>query len=294
MGGTYGRFKLWCEACSVRRGGFRTPAKRPVSQPELQKKDEIEPREGVVGFFDILGFQSYLKNDPDVRSRQALQVLLDIKAEVPGRIKKRVPEAVVGEMSWNVFADSILLAMPYPETKDRQGAESEKRRRWLTFLFSSVVLLDHMFDQGLPIRGAISFGRFFCQKNCLAGRAVVEAHELEQRINLSGAVLHESAAEEFRGLTPESFKSGDGIYVYATLLNYLVPEKEVSKKRLVLNQWALSDDHDNDDIAQLSAEAFWKHGKDIDDGAAQKLRNTEMLLRFVVATKRTLRSQGSV
>ena len=265
-----------------------------MSQPEQQKKREIEAMEGIIGFFDILGYGGYLKNDPDVRSKEALQVLLKIKQEVPGRIKKRVPEALVDELSWTIFSDSILLAMACPGTKDNQPAENNQRKRWLTFLFSSVVLLDHMFDQGLPIRGAISFGKYFCHENCLAGKAVVEAHELEQRINLSGAVLHESAERELRKLTLDSFKSGGGIYVYTTLFHYLVPEKEASNKRLVLNQWALRDHHDNDDIAQLAAEAFWKHGKDIDDGAAQKLRNTEMLLRFVVATKRALRSQRSV
>ena len=123
-----------------------------VSQPERQKTVEIQPREGVVGFFDILGFGSYLKNDPDIRSKQALQVLLQIKHEIPDTIKRRVPEALVGEMSWNIFSDSILLAMPYPETEDKQGAESNQKKRWKTFLLSSVVLLDHMFDQGLPIR----------------------------------------------------------------------------------------------------------------------------------------------
>jgi hypothetical protein len=268
-----------------------------MTQPEQQEKEVVEAREGVVGVFDILGFKGYLRNDPDVRSKHTLQVLLEINAAVSGRIKRRVPEAeaLVNEMSWSNFADSILFAMPYSETKDEQRAGIEQRKRWLTCLLWSVVLLDHMFDQGLPIRGAISFGRFFFHKskNCFAGRAFLEAHELEERINLSGAVLHESAEAEFRTLT-ESFKSGDGIYVYNILLDYLVPEKGACKKRLVLNQWALSDKHDNEDIAQLAAEAFWKHGKDIDDGAAQKLRNTEMLLRFVVATKRALRSRTSV
>jgi hypothetical protein len=265
-----------------------------MSRPEQQEKGLIEAREGIVGFFDVLGYEGYLKNDPDVRSKQALQVLLKIKDEVPGRIRKRVPGALADNLSWTIFSDSVLLAMPCPGTRDKQAAESDHGKRWLTFLLSSVVLLDHMFDQGLPIRGAIAFGRYFCHENCLAGGAVVEAHELEQRINLSGAVLHKSAEQELHRLTPDSFKSGDGIYVYTTLLNYLVPEKETSTKRLILNQWALNDKHDNEDIAQLAAEAFWKHGKDIDDGATQKLRNTEMLLRFVVATKRALRSERSV
>ena len=149
-----------------------------------------------------------------------------------------------------------------------------------------------MFDQGLPIRGAISFGKYFCHENCLAGKAVVEAHELEQRINLSGAVLHESAEREFRQANSRFFQ----IWRRDIRLHDSVPlpcaRKGTSNKRLVLNQWALRDHHDNDDIAQLAAEAFWKHGKDIDDGAAQKLRNTEMLLRFVVATKRALHPKG--
>jgi hypothetical protein len=264
-----------------------------MSQPGQQEKGKIEAREGIVGFFDILGYRSYLKNDPDVRSKQALQVLLKIKDEVPGSIRRRVPEALVEELSWTIFADSILLAMPCPGTEDKQAVEGDRGKRWMTFLLSSVVLLDHMFDHGLPIRGAIAFGRYFCHENCLAGRAVVEAHELEGKINLSGAVLHESAKEELRTLTQESFESGVGVYFRTTLFNYLVPEKEASNRRLVVNQWALRDHHDNDDIAQLAAEAFWMHGKDIDDGAVQKLRNAEMLLRFVVATKRTLRSPRS-
>lgn len=160
-----------------------------MSQPKPEEQGEVQAKEGIVGFFDILGYGSYLKNDPDVRSKQALRVLLDIKAELPASIKKRVTETLASHLSWNVFSDSILLAMPCPGISGKQGAESDQGKRWLTFLFSSVVLLDHMFDQGLPIRGAIAYGRYFCYENCVAGSAVVEAHQLEQRINLSGGVF---------------------------------------------------------------------------------------------------------
>ena len=93
-----------------------------MSQPEQQKKREIEAMEGIIGFFDILGYGGYLKNDPDVRSKEALQVLLKIKQEVPGRIKKRVPEALVDELSWTIFQTPSYLQwrVPEPRTTNRR------------------------------------------------------------------------------------------------------------------------------------------------------------------------------
>ncbi len=253
----------------------------------------IEVKQGVVGFFDVLGFQNYIKNDPDIASRSALEVILKIKTEAPEKIKARFHDKLLDEITWSVLSDTIVLSIPYSQKDDAGDAEEQtkqKRLRWLALLFSSVALMDHMFDQGLPIRGAISYGKYFVNEQSLAGKSIIDALSLTQKINLSTVVICSEGEEEMRKLlNPELFTKAMG--KAPVFFPYLVPLKGGEmQKLLVLNQWALHDNYDNNDIPQLVAQAFWKHDKDIDADVFQKFQNTEMLLRYVVAMKRSWRS----
>jgi|ERR1017187_1721200 hypothetical protein len=257
---------------------------------EQKNSAEIEAREGVVAFFDILGFENYLRNDPEVRSKEALQILLGIKEEGPKWVKKRLSYQFLDSVRWNTFSDTILLTIPYPN--DGEKIEKRKKECWLAILMSSVVLMKRMFDYGLPVRGAVSFGKFFIHEKepLFAGAPFFYAHSLAGKLNLSATALDALATKEVRDRFPEYFKPDKGVYLAMHLLNYLTPLKDSHEKMLILNQWALHDDLDNHDIAQLVAETFWKHGKDIDEKAAQKMRNTEMLLRYLISVKRHIRS----
>jgi hypothetical protein len=243
---------------------------------------EIEAKEGIIGFFDILGFKNYLKNDPNIRSKQALNIVLKLRKELPQRVKERIPHQIMDEVQWNILSDTIVLSIPYLK---QTGADDDKQKmlRWMALLLSSVALMDYMFEKGLPIRGAIAWGKYFVHDSSMAGSAIIDALTLSQKLNLSAAVLCPDSEKELRRMNFElQAKFSDSI-----CFPYLVPTKEGMKKLVVLNQWALNDFHsNNNDMRQLVAQAFWKHDKDIDEGAYEKLENTEMLLRHVNAIKR--------
>ena len=61
----------------------------------------------------------------------------------------------------------------------------EKWARWLALIFSSIALIDHMFEEGLPVRGAISHGKYFVNEQSVAGKSIIDALSLAQKINLS-------------------------------------------------------------------------------------------------------------
>src|ERR1017187_10426413 len=107
------------------------------------QKAQIEVKEGVVGFFDILGYQNYIKNDPDVASKGALEVILKIKTDAPEKIKARFHDKLLDEITWSVLSDTIVLSIPYPPKIPGDNADEEakkKRTRWLALLFSSAAL----------------------------------------------------------------------------------------------------------------------------------------------------------
>lgn len=254
---------------------------------EKEAEVKIEVKEGVIGYFDILGFKNYIKNDPDIGSKTALEVILKIKTAVPQKIKGRFSDDLaLNEVTWNVLSDTIVLSVPYllkkPDTTDEAN---NKVTCWAALMFSSIALMDYMFEQGLPIRGAISFGKYFANENSLAGKSIVEALTLSERLNLSTVAICPEAEKELRSvLDPEGHaKRWAKSPAY---FSYLTPLKDGMEKLLILNQWALHDKYTNCDIPQLVAQAFWKHGKDMDPSVFQKYQNTEMLLRYIVAMKR--------
>jgi hypothetical protein len=124
---------------------------------EKSNELKIEVKEGVIGYFDILGFKNYIKNDPDIASKNALEVILKVKTEVPQIVKSRFSNdtALLDEVKWSILSDTIVLSIPYPafDEQDIEKAKTAKRVRWGAIMFSAIALMDYMFDQGLPIRG---------------------------------------------------------------------------------------------------------------------------------------------
>jgi len=252
--------------------------------------ETIEVKEGVIGYFDILGFKNYIKNDPDVGSKNALEVILKVRTEVPKKTKQTfLSNEIFDDVTWTVLSDTIVLSVPYPPKKageDLEQENNEKAIRWAALLFSSIVLMDYMFDQGLPIRGAISNGKYFANSNSLAGKSIVEALTLAERLNLSAVAICPEAEKELTGILDLKTLVKEIWHKQPAYFSYLTPLKDKMDKLCILNQWALHDKYTNSDIPQLVAQAFWKHGKDIDMAAFQKYQNTEMLLRYLVAMKR--------
>jgi hypothetical protein len=179
---------------------------------------------------------------------------------------------------------------------DESCHPSKKPAQAATFLETALVLERVMFENGLPLRGAIAFGDFIVQQNVFAGKPIVEAIELGKNLDLAACVIDETAEKELRrliALTPGSWEGilDEGIENNGThLVRYAVPTKTVEKEpqqRLCLNlAWPRMlpgckslKEHPN--LRQYVLEQFWAHNKQVRPDVIPKVDNTEMFFRFL-------------
>lgn len=242
-------------------------------------------RTGLIGFFDILGYQNLLeRNEPETVAKDVLPILTSIGEKVakvlkempnvataptPAAIKKH--EELIRTMSWLVFSDTVLLTLPIDEVDP-----VAVRHSWMTFLVAVVVLQGELFGAGLPTRGAIEYGKFFVKDTCFAGRTIVTAYQLCHQIQIAACVFSEGAANEFRRMEENAKDTS----LYGTfVIEYLVPTKNGEKRLLAV--MAYTDNFNLPDIHHAVMHAFWGNKKDISLSARQKAENTEQRLEFI-------------
>jgi hypothetical protein len=135
----------------------------------MNVKNEIKT--GFIGWFDILGYRSFLERSDLAR---AVNVVREVQAKIHSagaerfegivasvpalqKEEKAVAREAFASMIWMIFADTVLLGLPIPEGEKIWKA----RLRIATFLeLAKYVHLDFFFA-GLPLRGAVSFGSFY-------------------------------------------------------------------------------------------------------------------------------------
>ena len=167
----------------------------------------LQTEHGVIAFFDILGYTTFLENNsPRDAAQIVVDVLLRAREEVPALIRDEFVridhvkvdhdfEQDMAAVRWLIFSDTILLTMPYAALPP--GAVTKANAwRWILFLIHVQLVHSHLFRRGLPIRGAIACGEYSVQENCFVGRSIVDAYRLAQTINLSAVVLTSAAAAE--------------------------------------------------------------------------------------------------
>ncbi len=247
--------------------------------PEL-----LKPQNGLIGYFDILGYQAFLENNPPERAaNQILASLLTIEKEVPEVVvsffsekwRKQI-EPIAKQIASLVFSDTILLTL---ETSD--GDDGQAPMRVGIFLIACSVLWHKMFSFGLPVRGVIHRGSFVMQKGCFAGRSIIEAYRRTAQLNCSASAV---TPEFVKWACKDIISKKGNALERGWILPYSIPLRSGQyEKGHILN---LSFGHSNEpifegDIRQLVHESFFKHGKDLEPGVDVKMDNTERLLRFV-------------
>jgi hypothetical protein len=239
---------------------------------------------GLVGFFDILGYQNLLeRNEPEKIAQDVLPILTNIGSETVKSLKKRFTERgiesdlldeAVQEMNWLVFSDTVLLTLPVSQT-DPVVADLF----WLTFLMAVVGLQQKLFDLGLPTRGAIEYGKFFVKATSFAGRTIVSAYQLCCQIELAACVLSEAATKEFHRVQQHISQRTNDTLLNTVVVEYLVPMKDHERHMLVV--MAQTYNIHAPDIHRDVMQAFWGNGKDISLSARLKAQNTEQWLEFL-------------
>ena len=239
---------------------------------------------GLIAFFDVLGYRSLLLNN-DVH--QCASIIQEILLGVPDQVRKKTEgRAQQFSLDWSnemrkslrnpiIFSDSIVWACAI-----KPGLQGGIEIQWLYFLLICCFFQRNMFDHGMPVRGAISFGEYFIVENCFAGRPIVEAHDLCEKLDLVSCAITPEA-DMVRPKGPVG-----GIDAFGgTLVDYPTPVKCKDKPQtLTLLNWAFTGgtflEPLGSDIRSRIVEACTKHNKPIQGSVDAKINNTEAFLHY--------------
>jgi hypothetical protein len=245
----------------------------------------MEIKEGIVGFFDILGYQEIIAND---EIEQTSAFVSDLFEKLPGEVEKTIKSIIAPEykvenkIEWNMFSDTILLNMPVVGIDFSFGP-------WQLFVITSICLLRQMFEKGVPVRGGIAYGKYFIADKCIAGKPIVDAHAIGQLQNWTGCCFDKTAENEYDKFTrlypaPEWKKIANQF-----VFKYIVPLKDSSNKLYTIN-WvnlfkALPPVFPDTNYRQTVLKSFSKNNKQLKPDVINKVNNTELFISYVKANK---------
>ncbi len=187
-----------------------------------------------VAFIDVLGFKEKIKNQSASelgnRYRHAIhnalgKSVLDIDFSGLPAFFPKMSSKDEYCISY-VFSDSIILS-----------SFDDSETNCLKLLVFTYRLMTMMIVQGFIIRGGISYGDMFIDRNesIFVGTALIEAYDLEINQEWVGITIHENVVNAF----PQIF---NGDLQFAEYLNYLfvrypVPMKHGEVKSLYTVNW---------------------------------------------------------
>jgi len=246
----------------------------------------METHTGLVGFFDILGYQNLLeRNEPEDIAQTVLPLLTKAQPEVTRGMKNLVEsfrksqgeaaaKDIIDSIKWLVLSDTILLTLPTDEPEE-VGFDFY----WMMFFVTCMSLQVKMFQAGLPLRGVINYGKFFVKETCFAGRTIVSAYQLCTRLEIAACVLTEDARRELDKQDKQD-KKQSGTSSYRSFVHeYLIPLKDEEKHFATLAAHTYNKNEPN--IHSQVLKSFWGHNKDVPMSVQRKISNTEQWLTFL-------------
>jgi hypothetical protein len=220
----------------------------------------VSPSNGLVGFFDILGYKSLLLNN---EIPETISIIKDAFIRAPAKLAEDlgtlkdikpyfVPEHVV-------FSDSILVYAPFgdPEYK-ALGIEF--------FLSYCRQVVGRLFLRGLPLRGAIAVGEYYVEGASFAGKPIVEAFELSNALQLAGCAITPSGEKEILASQAAA----------KMLVQHPVPLKSLGKQNLFMLDYLPA--IKNPLSRQWVIERFEAHNKRVSLEVIDKVNHTIELL----------------
>lgn len=138
---------------------------------------DTEPR--IVAFMDILGFKDIIDEYDSDQYSNILKELHDalelaIESSIEKMIDPKTKTDISKYLEYRMFSDCICISMPYIEF----GNDFHIQFHSLSVILRSYQFL--MMQKGFYIRGGISMGSFFADKNMIFSGGLVNAYKLEQ------------------------------------------------------------------------------------------------------------------
>lgn len=242
---------------------------------------------GLIGFFDILGYQNFLENNSATDSAlEVLNIITNVPVQVRSISNTNANEFAQEEVFFSqfdanfkhlVFSDTIIFTLNYPEGANIDWIGRARR----TMSDYSSILFAKMFKNGLPMRGAIHEGDFIVKDMCFAGKGIVEAYQLCQSLNMSGLVFSKQLGED---IDNANSSSKDNCFSHETYFTYLTPIKNGEEIKLLNVNWLEYLDEDEASLCRCDIESyvlrsFWGHQKDCSSAVDIKVHNTQKVIR---------------
>ncbi|MBW7957380.1 MAG: hypothetical protein H3C68_05750 [Deltaproteobacteria bacterium] len=245
----------------------------------------IQTNTGIIGYFDVLGYESFLENNSSEDGiKNVLKTISTIdentiedfiSAFKSVSIFSDLKRIFVEEFETRIFSDTIIVFARYKENEENEL----KLLRWFLFIIFGEMLYSKMFEFGLPVRGAIGFGKYSSVEYCFAGRPIIETYKQARELDLSACVFIESAEKEFDSLSPLSSIFAD--FFKEILPKYSVPLKNSQTKNLYTLLKARTNQNTSLEIKEQVKESFKKHKKSITLREESKITNTTDFFNFL-------------
>ena len=190
------------------------------------KIEKITEKEvGSVTFLDILGMKGIWQQDTNVlkklhgliqETRKRTKEISDPYADLIEFQRFRGQEEIT-----KILSISDTIAMFTPGDSEKSIEIQAKICAWL---------LEFALLQGIPLRGAISYGEYMIKDNIMLGYAVDEAASWHETTDWIGVVLSPSAQMKMKG------KRVDAITTYNQ-----IPFKKTERNLVMCVEWGVED-----------------------------------------------------
>lgn len=256
--------------------------------------------DGLVAFFDILGYSKIARSNDENKIWEVIRIIKGAFDDAKGvldsdDLRDETRSLFVGsdfsEVRCVNVSDSLVFFMPFGDSQKagdalRKFAPQLSAMDTYRFIRYCRKVYGVLLEQGLPSRGAISYGRYYSDGvSMVAGDPVVDAHVLSDALSFSGLVLTEDAGKRLRDSENPLFKPGfccDTTFIREEM-QVLVKGKsgdELRKLDVIMPDQSFFKMYDLDaDMRRL----FEMHGKKIDSPRTHEiLKNTINIIKTAI------------
>lgn len=183
---------------------------------KLFKNNLVDTEPRIVAFMDILGFSAIIEEYDSDESSNILNELHDtleiaIKLSIENMIDPKNQTDVKEYLEYRMFSDCICISLPFIEF----GNDFHIQFHSLSSIVKAYQLA--MMQKGFFVRGGISIGSFYADRNMIFSGGLVKAYKLEQAAVYPIIAIDDNVIERLQYNFNENEK---GLFIKDTMLTY--------------------------------------------------------------------------
>ncbi len=199
---------------------------------KLFKNNLVDTEPRIVAFMDILGFSAIIEEYDSDESSNILNELHDtleiaIKLSIENMIDPKSQTDVKDYLEYRMFSDCICISLPFIEF----GNDFHIQFHSLSSIVKAYQLT--MMQKGFFVRGGISIGSFYADRNMIFSGGLVKAYRLEQAAVYPIIAIDNNVIERLKHNFTENEK---GLFIKDTMLTY-----KNSQSKIFLNPFDFLD-----------------------------------------------------